>query len=209
MAFITLLCVCLANWTHRAREQRRIVALIKRSGGSVYYDFQRSWTAQPMTASWVPRWLLLRLGVDYFHDVTEADVWDPAILPELIRFRRLKCLYVSNSSLTDELFAPVARLRGLVALSVYPNAFAPTLTEVGDESLRSISELPVLKLANVLGSRITPSGLEALARSTSLRRIQIVSNDESIDEDAAEPFCRAGRAHVLVQCWSTGSDGRV
>jgi hypothetical protein len=211
LAAVTVLCICLAVWTHRAREQRRVVERIKSTGGEVYYDFQRPWDHHhaPSTESRVPGWLLNSLGVDYFHEVTEADVLDPAILPELNRFRRLRCLTIANHSLTDESFAPVTQLRGLIALSVYPNAFPPTLAEVGDETLRMISELPALELANVLGSRITPRGLEALARSTSIYRLEIVSNDATIDEHAAEPFRRTGRAHVRILRWWSAGGGKV
>jgi hypothetical protein len=211
LALVTLVCICFAIWSHRAREQRRVVERIKTTGGDVYYDFQRPWhrLSSQATESRVPRWLLDGLGVDYFHEVTEVDVLDPAILPELVRFRSLKCLTVSNRSLTDASFAPVARLRKLKALSIYPNASGPAVTKVGDQTLRIIGELPVLELANVLGSQITSNGLEALARSTSLKRLQVVSNDGSIDGDASKPFRRVGRAHVLIQRWSPGDGGKV
>src|SRR5262245_43299186 len=168
-------------WTYRARCQQRLVARIVGSGGAVYYDFQRQWDNRPSPSgvSDVPPWLLQLLGVDCFHSVTEVEVHDPAILPELGRLRRLKSLTSAHRLLTDESFAPVARLRGLKAIAVYPNTNG--LTSVGDKTMETLSELPELELANVLGSQITLRGLEALARSTSLRSLQVVSYDESID----------------------------
>src|SRR5689334_3690951 len=59
------------GWLARgARIRREAVAVIQRAGGQVYYDWQRfgdlvySPTAKPRG----PRWLVDRIGVDYFGD---------------------------------------------------------------------------------------------------------------------------------------------
>jgi len=205
LALVTLLCIVLSVWTHRARQQRRLIESIRFAGGDVHYDFQLWGDPSKQTQSRIPRWILDRLGEDYFHEVTEVTVKDPALLPALTRFRRLECLTIFNRSLSDASTPPLARLRKLKALSVYPDdwggAVGPVVTDVGDGTLAMIAELPTLELANVMGSRITSQGLELLARSKSLRHLQIVSYDSSVDGEAAEPFRRMGRAGVYIQRW--------
>src|SRR5258707_8959804 len=74
IAFVTLLCIALGIWTHRAREQRRLVDAIRRSGGNAYYDYQ-SWGTSPIKRqSRLSQWLLNQIGADYFHDITAVTV---------------------------------------------------------------------------------------------------------------------------------------
>src|SRR4051812_18842713 len=62
---------------HRARVQREAVAAIKRAGGHVYYDWERN-DGKPVPNGkprW-PRWLVDRLGIDYFGDVDTVFLWN-------------------------------------------------------------------------------------------------------------------------------------
>jgi hypothetical protein len=56
------------GWIERsARIQRDAVAAIERTGAGDVYDWQlRNGTHNPKGKPWAPRWLVDRLGVDYF-----------------------------------------------------------------------------------------------------------------------------------------------
>ena len=60
----------------RARRQAAAVATIRALGGDVYYDFEAQFDAKPgvVHRSLVPRWLLARLGYDFFHDVGQVNI---------------------------------------------------------------------------------------------------------------------------------------
>src|ERR1700744_4722881 len=66
------------GWVVRsARVQRQAVAAIKQAGGRAYYDWERS-NGGPIPNGrprW-PRWLVHRLGADYFGDVDTVYLWD-------------------------------------------------------------------------------------------------------------------------------------
>src|SRR5687768_11844813 len=59
----------------RARRQAAAVATIRGLGGEVYYDFEVQPNVKPGTVpqSSVSRWLLARLGPDFFHDVGHVN----------------------------------------------------------------------------------------------------------------------------------------
>ena len=97
LATLTLLCLALGWWTHRAREQQRLVVRIRESGGRVEYDYQRSEQFIRSLKKWqsvsqVPKWLLDLLGEDYFHEVIEVWISDPSLLSDLPRFDRIHCI---------------------------------------------------------------------------------------------------------------------
>src|ERR1017187_10239475 len=60
------------GWLVRsARIQREAAAVITRAGGSVMYDWE--WSNGKVIAGgtpWAPKWLVDRIGVDYFGRVT-------------------------------------------------------------------------------------------------------------------------------------------
>jgi len=109
------------GWLIRsARIQREAVAAIEKAGGSVDYDWE--WTngehiagAKPRA----PRWLVDRIGVDYFGHVT--DVWlcsswaaPEAVMEQVGRLTRLRRLHLDRSSISG---AGLAHLKGLTKLS--------------------------------------------------------------------------------------------
>jgi hypothetical protein len=169
------------------------VKRIANGDGYVYYDFQYSAPTAELAESPVPRWLLDRLGVDFFHSVKEVGSEDPSVVPELPRFGRLERLAVGTKEWTDKDIAPIARLRGLKSLVIALGDTETLLPPTGDLSLAVIANLPQLESAWVAGSRITPRGIESLSRSTSLRGVNVSCADPNIDARAAEPFRGAGR----------------
>src|SRR5262249_41670584 len=60
---------------HSARVQRDAVAAVQKLGGTVTYDWERKdGRSVPNGKPWVPRWLLDRVGIDYFGHVTQVRV---------------------------------------------------------------------------------------------------------------------------------------
>jgi hypothetical protein len=191
MVLLAVACVPLAIWTHRSREQRRVVTQIRKNGGWVRYDFQRDVRGQP-AESHIPKVLLSRLGEDYFHEVREVETHSAADMAELSRLRNIDCLHINVPTLTDADFLPVALLRKLKGIDIYGNVTDPN-TRISDRSMELLARLPALEGVNVESSLITAEGLAKLAGSTSLRWLNVSSPDKSIEEAAADPL----REHVL------------
>ena len=196
---MTLVCIGLAIWTHRAREQRRIVEHVRRATGVVSYDYEDVPVhVGESPQSPVPQWLLDTLGVDYFHSVTEVGIEDPALLPKLSRLWRLERLVVEDDELSDDDLAPIAELTALKSIHISMGDTDWPVSGVGDRTMAVIGELPRLESAWVTGTLITPAGTEALSRSQSLRRVNVACTDPNIDGAAAEPFRRAGRVNYVA-----------
>src|SRR4051812_10801957 len=96
LAAVTVLCVALGIWTHRARVQRQLVERIRQSGGDVTYDLQSSVGGVGLGPLHVSSLLIPWLGNDFFHDVSDADVREAKLIRELPRLRNLACLHISG-----------------------------------------------------------------------------------------------------------------
>jgi hypothetical protein len=95
---LIILVLLIGGWlgwiVHRARLQRTTVLAVEKSGGGVLYDWQyKNGRYASGGSSWWPKWLLDRLGVDYFHDVT----W----VLHLERMPSLTFLYLAETGVTD------------------------------------------------------------------------------------------------------------
>jgi internalin A len=140
--------------THRARVQREAVAAIQAAGGRVFYDWDVTYVRNPtlgpvprMNPSGRPRWpkwLVDRLGVDYFGDVRmvlslgrrDTD----AVVAHVGRLGRLASLSFTETGdpLTD---AGLAHLRGSTELGSIVFGRNPRLTRSGFENLKSLHRL--------------------------------------------------------------------
>src|SRR5262245_17910828 len=71
---LTLACVALGWWVHKAERQRRAVAAIRAAGGYVEYDYERDGRRRGLRNPTPPGpvWLHSVVGVDYFADVYEV-----------------------------------------------------------------------------------------------------------------------------------------
>lgn len=207
--FITALsvaCLVLGVWTHRAREQQRIVAQIERNGGWVRYDFQRSLRGLVLESN---LWSALRkyLGEDYFDTIVEVETHSAVDLAELSRFPNIDTLHINISTLTDAQFVPVLNLRKLQGIDIYGDRSDPD-TKIGDTSLELLAGLPALELVNVQSSRITAIGLAKLASSNTLRKLYVSSPDESIAEQAADPL-RSQATHLILRRSVSDGFGKI
>jgi hypothetical protein len=213
LVFVTLIGIGLGYWTHRAREQRRIVKHIRETSGDVAYDWQPHLTPQHGTVrSPVPAWLLDRLGEDFFHSVDRAYVGNEVDLAQVGRLTHLRSLQIGKSDLTDSELGHVIRLRRLKELIAHQDQLNPEYggtTKITDRSLILLAEMPRLEQVLLDGDRFTAAGLAALAQSRSLKLVGLNYCDERMMKDAVEPFHRAGRVRYLVVRRRSGDGGQV
>ena len=218
LVLMTLLCILLAIWTHRARAQRQLVERI----GEVYYDYQgrihydeRDDPSSPgllERRSPVPQWLLDRLGVDFFHNVHVAWVQDQSVIPELYRLD-LQELNIISDDVTDADIEHLTNLRNLDQITIFPHGRYsgrdPQLTPVTDRTLEIIGSLPRIEKVGLCGTGFTAEGLASLAKAKKLRMVYIASCDESVDAAAVAPFKMSGSVRDLkIVRWSdTKHDG--
>jgi len=200
LVVVTLLCIGLAMWTHRAREQQRLVERIERSGGNIVYDFDElsaDFETVTLGTSIVPGPVLDLFGKDYFHSVTHVTLRDVRMLPDLQYLPRLISVCIWDRSIRDGDLAPLACFRGLRALDISSGPGLAATTQIGDQSLVVIAGLPKLEVTTVEGSYITAEGLSALAHSPSLRVVEVGCDNSSVDWHAADAFRLSGRVSRL------------
>lgn len=128
----------------RARIQREAVAAIRRAGGGITYRSQYlggnayghvyDHGAKPW---WCPRWLVDRVGIDYFDSVVQV-------------------VFVNDTRrVTDDILPSIASLDGLEWLALD----AQGITNTGLEKLKNLTSLTRLSLAN---AAVGDSGLAHL-----------------------------------------------
>jgi hypothetical protein len=203
------LCIGLAVWTHRAREQARIVNHIEQHYGSVMYDWEPQPTPKNNTAkSPVPAWLLDRLGEDFFHQVVWAHVRSDVDMEQVSRLTAIRELTIWKEDLGDESFRPIANLRKLRKLTIQSDKHQslgdyPDTTRVGDPSLSLIAQLPRLETLYVDGMGFTAKGLAELAKSQSLHTIWINHCHASVTPADAKLLLQSGRLQrLMVRKWT-------
>jgi hypothetical protein len=101
LAALTLLCLAFGLWTHRAREQRRIVQRLYGGGlGEVVYDFEFDASEREKAKSPIPPWAINLLGIDFFHQVKAARTSNSDLFKELPRLSTLEDLFVQCDELS-------------------------------------------------------------------------------------------------------------
>lgn len=200
-----------------AQAQRAAVAAVKAVGGYVFYDCDRDphriiTVRQATSHKYVPKpsniigqRLPERVGIDYFHNVSEVVLPGALSDDELVlvgRFPQVERVWHAGPShwLTD---AGLARLDGLANLRELDLAHAPitdaglvhlkrmhgleqlnlALTPITDAGLAHLSGLSNLKALNLRGTEVGNAGVVHLKKLTSLRSLDVSGTD--INEIAA------------------------
>jgi Leucine-rich repeat (LRR) protein len=187
-------------WVHSVREQRAAIAHIHNLTDRVYidYSYQRlyddplSWRprSDPTGASWVPPFVLKRVGQDYFHNVVSINVFQGTsgkeleLAGELARLRNLEQLVLLYIDTTDAMVARICELRQLTGLELSDE-------KLTDDTLRMISGLPRLQLLEI-GGEFTDAGVAHLERLTTLKHLELDS--EHITDQG---LAHIGRLHDL------------
>jgi hypothetical protein len=183
----------------KAERQRAAVEEFEKAGGWVKYDFEPSGTAfvydmdRPVPP--YPAWLVKRLGIDFFSDVTEA-IDRPVSVPSmngpsapdppgpdldiLLRFPKLHTLNVLVQDKAD--LAKIGKLTQIEHL----NIVAPSWGDEGDEGLVHFRALNRLRTITLINWTFGP-GLEHLAALPQLRELTIGGGQFPWMESAPAP----------------------
>lgn len=141
---ITLFASWLGYISHRAREQRVIVARIEELGGKVEYDYEWGPSHRTSPPGW--SWLRRLIGNEYFQDVYDVSL--------------------SDTKANDEDMRLIVRLRGIQGLHVDG-------TEISDGGVATIAELPRLRFLTLSNTSVTSQGIKELIKSKRLLMLSI------------------------------------
>jgi hypothetical protein len=196
LVFVTLVGVGLGYWTHRARQQRRIVERIEQGGGMVCYE--RDGPTAPEPRNFVVEWLATVLSRDYLEGVTTAAVHDHELVRDLAALQGLETLIVVDEQLRDEDLLELARCKELQLLQIGDGRFSQSRWQLEDRSLQLIARLPNLQSAHLCGTNFTGKGIDALASSPKLKYLNIGSCAGSVRASDFEKIKRLGRIQSLL-----------
>jgi hypothetical protein len=185
----------LLGWMVRAaRIQREAVAAIKKSGGLVQYEWEsrnghRILNGKP----WWPKWLVERVGIDYFGHVTYVgfgkQISDVDLVP-VGTLRELERLDLNRSPVTD---SGLIHLRGLTRLRRLV-LVGPKVSDAGLDHLAGLTGLESLILTD---APITDTGLVRLKELIKLKEVSLAGTavtDAGVRElQQALPLLRANR----------------
>jgi hypothetical protein len=154
---------------HCAQVQREAVAAIERAGGEVRYDWQWKDNAPVHGKPWGPKWLVDRVGIDYFGHVTLVNLVHrgperESVLSHVGRLGRLQELCVHSSSVTDAGLARIRELKNLRRLILYRTQ----VTDAGLVYLKGLTNLSELYLNQ---TRVTDVGVRTLQETLPKLRI--------------------------------------
>jgi hypothetical protein len=194
LVFVTIVGLSLGLWTHRAREQARIVKLIQEGGGMVCYE--REGPVAPEPRNFAVEWLATFLSRDYLEGIAQVSLHNREAIPNLPKLHGLETLGISDSNLNDSDLTAIASCRDLVVLRIGDTYFfgdnVPK-SQISDKSLILIAKLPKLEIAHLHGTRFTREGIDALAQSPTLRSLEIGLCEPSVvasDFDTIKAFGR-------------------
>jgi hypothetical protein len=161
LLLVVVIAIPLAWKVNRVRNQRSVVAEVKRLNGEVNYDWQ--WASPRQTEPRGPRWLKNILGDDYFTDVVSVDIHAPGVTDDTIastvRLPHLKALQIVSDDVSDAGLLHLARAEDLTFLKVTSDK----ITDAGFAALRRLKGLNKLSL-NLTGPQITDSCLSHIAK---------------------------------------------
>jgi hypothetical protein len=187
MLLILLAGFWLVRQVNKAREQRAVVAAVKKFGGWVHYgpDFvgaDPEYIKRPSAPAWLRRWI----GEEYFQDLTHVSLaYDytnkviqennnendcSEILSQLSSINELKSLSMRSWQATDEGLGFLRRNEGLEILFVFD---ARMITDKGVMQLKDLVNLRTLCLSR---SKMTDHGLLALAKMSRMEYLSLNSD---------------------------------
>jgi hypothetical protein len=211
---VAFLCVGLAIWTHRAREQARIIRRIELNGGLVLYKFQlgpffRKAPINDVNPSPVPDWLLKYLGQDFFHSV--QSVWyvnRPGDfrqwVKDLPRLKGLEEISLYTNDLCEEDVSGLSVVLNLKRVSFTGGSNNSGLP-IGDRTLEWIGHLPKIQSVSISGQGISPKGLRALLEAKTLREVSIRGCNAFVRDEDANLFSHNNNI-TDCQIWKTTLD---
>jgi hypothetical protein len=177
MVIIGLIALWLGDRCNRARDQRRALEAVARSGGSVCFDWEPALTSdwispmvsKPGGAPPAPEWLRRRLGDEFFQEVVYVRLGrGPLQERDFEAIGRLGSVRGLNLHMTRFDGAWLVHLRGLAGL----RGLGLAMTAVGDDDLEPIARLPMLEDLTLHWTKVGDDGVAKLGR---LRRLRILT----------------------------------
>jgi len=200
MAVIVLASLILGWQINRARATRRAIRAGEAAGGKVLFnDFDPS-RSRTNRLSWVPRWMVVLLGVEYFHDVVNVyvsnqDTWDDEASRHLLAFSRLERFsnyeirpYGRKPGITDATLSVLASLPSLRDLVLVGNG-------ITDKGVRLLGSCRSLKSLTIWSDTLGGAGLADLANLPMLRELDLYSCP--IDDDGVNALARLTNLEIL------------
>ena len=172
---LSILVLVLGFWLvwimHLAKIQREAVAAIENDGGTVLYDWE--WDnghSVPAGQPRAPRWLVARIGVDFFGHVTVVKSRSPS-LAQVGRLNRLQVLHVNflHKNTFTYFDTELESLKGLTNLSTLQLKYV----RVSDAELANLEGLANLSTLHLNGTQVSDRGLVHLKGLTRLSRIEV------------------------------------
>jgi hypothetical protein len=208
LVFVTLVGVGLGYWTHRARDQRRIVERIEQGGGMVCYE--RDGPDAPDPRNFAVEWLAKVLNRDYLERVVSATIDDRKVLRDARHLTGLESLQIDDAELTDDdltVLVHYSELRVLRICPADPFAEVNAGSQISDISLRRIARLPKLEVADLYGAGFWREGIQSLNSSLTLRKLTVGPFEESVIATDFSPLKRAGRIQSFWAWRKKGATG--
>ena len=137
---VLVLCIWLGWKVERARKQREAVNWIRKSGGSVIYDYRIDDNYRGIANAEPPgpKWLMEQLGIDFFDDVAEVILWEKQVsdVSPLAGLTNLQWLYLTHNVVSD--VTPLAGLTKLQLLVLSGNPVSDVTPLAGLVSLEKL-----------------------------------------------------------------------
>jgi hypothetical protein len=179
---------CVLEWVvKRASVQREAVAAIEKTGGKVHYEWQRipGKGLNPQGQPIWPKWLVERLGVDYFGSVVLVNLGRSATDEVMVHVGRLSRLEgFSHGNAREITDVGAAQLAGLVHL----DHVDLSNTKVTGKALAYFRGMNKLKGLHLIGLPITDADLENIAGLTALETLDL--NDTKATDNGLAHLAR-------------------
>jgi hypothetical protein len=187
---LTAFAVWLGLYVHRTRMQEDAVQAIHNFGGWVRYDFQYptgSYSVKdfdPKAKSGVPKWLLDRLGLDFFHSVVyvsliystdsgkreeNSNPSDKA-LQHLPKLPNLRTLLLAGTQASDASMRHLAKLKRLEQLYMWD------VSKVSDIGVQHLKHLTNLEGIHISESRISVGALRVFGQLKEIESLSVQGN---------------------------------
>jgi hypothetical protein len=181
LLLLTAACLFLGVYVREVRDQKVAREVVKAWGGIAYLDYQ--WAAASASSNSPtksppkpPNFRRLRelLGDDFFSDVVSVTVPYHAradIDTSALRaFRRMRSLNLSGTHVGDADLQKIARMSRIEELRLAD-------TDVTNDGIQWIVQLPSLKALSLRGTVISDAGLLTLAQMDTLQELDVTDTN--------------------------------
>ena len=172
MLLVVVIAVPMAWKVNRARNQRVVVAELRKLSAGIIYDYQIvNGIYDPNLPQPGPKWLTDFLGKEYFIEVHHIAVDGPQV--------------------NDETIALISKLPGVVSVALVDRTSGAGIT---DDGMAHFAEMANLEILVLRSDRITGTGLMHLS---GLRRLKILGSSGRITDEALEQISKLEHLELL------------